>query len=53
LAARLDPQHAEPVVRVVERHPLHKAGQGFQSPLSGRYSPRPYPSRESAKPCSS
>ena len=29
LAAGLDPQHAEPVLRIVERHPLHQAGQGF------------------------
>ena len=27
LAADLDPQHAEPAVRVVERHPLDQAGQ--------------------------
>ena len=26
LAARLHPQHTEPVFLVVERHPLHKAG---------------------------
>ena len=29
MAAGLDPQHAEPVLRIVERHPLHQAGQGF------------------------
>ena len=29
LAPGLDPQHAEPVLRIVERHPLHQAGQGF------------------------
>ena len=29
LAARLDSQHAEPVLRVVERHPLHESCQRF------------------------
>jgi hypothetical protein len=29
LAPGLDPQHAESVLRVVERHPLHEAGQRF------------------------
>ena len=30
LAAGLDPQHAEPVLWIVKRHPLHQAGQGFR-----------------------
>ena len=29
LTARLDPQHAEPVLRVVERDALHQASQGL------------------------
>ena len=29
LAPGLDPQHAEAVLRIMERHPLHQTGQGF------------------------
>jgi hypothetical protein len=35
----LDPQHAEPVLRVVECHPLHHAGQGFGGLGAMRHSP--------------
>ena len=34
LAPRLDPQHAEAVLRVMERHPLHEFGQ---SSLAGAW----------------
>ena len=48
LAPRLDPQHAEPVLRVVERHPLHEAGQGFGRRCLGDIRHSFAPSPESA-----
>ena len=53
LAPGLDPQHAEPVLRVVERHPLHEAGQRFGCRSLGDIRHSPCPSPESALLCSS
>ena len=45
LAPGLDPQYAEPILRVMERHALHEAGQGFGRRRLGdfRHSVRPFP----------